>query len=327
MRVLVTGASGFVGSALCRELVSAGYPVTAVVRQPLNSGLLSSKRAVVSLEKLDVSPETDWRNALKGVSVIVHLAAKVHALKDKGFNPPQIYQQTNTQGTLKLARDAVEAEIRRFVYLSSIKVNGEKTDGGPFTERSKSEPFDAYARSKWEAEQGLREIVAESGLELVILRPPLVYGPGVKANFLSLLRLVERNLPMPLGGIDNRRSLLALDNLIDLLRICIEHPKAAGQTFLVSDGEDISTPDLVQLIAGYMGFKARLFPVPRGLMSLISRLPGKRGAIERLWGSLQVDSTKVCRLLEWQPPLSLEDGLKKTVKWYRSNSVSAGSAE
>lgn len=249
MKALVTGATGFVGKALCAGLSASGYGVVPAVR--CNSGL--PHEMVVG--NLDAS--TDWRSALSGCDAVVHLAARVHVMDDTSQNPLALYRETNTEATLNLARRAAQAGVKRFIFISTIKVNGEGRDE-PYRETDAPAPKDAYAISKWEAEQGLQRIARETGLEVVILRPPLVYGPGVKANFLRLMRTVEKGWPLPLGAIRNRRSLLYLGNFVDAIRLCVEHPAAAGQTFLVDDGQPVSTPDLIRAVAHAMGRPARL---------------------------------------------------------------------
>ncbi len=249
MKALVTGATGFVGMALCDRLAASGYGVVPAVRS--KSGLPNE----VVVGNLDAS--TDWLPALIGCDAVVHLAARVHVMGDTAQNPLALYLATNTEATLNLARQAAEAGVKRFVFISTIKVNGEGCDA-PYRETDVPAPEDAYAISKWEAEQGLQRIAADTGLEVVTLRPPLVYGPGVKANFLRLLRTVERGWPLPLGAIRNLRSLLYLGNFVDAIRVCAEHPAAAGQTFLLDDGEPVSTPELVRAVAHAMGRPARL---------------------------------------------------------------------
>lgn len=304
MKVLVTGATGFVGQALCDVLTASGYGVVPAVRG--RSGMPHE----VVVGNLDAS--TDWRDALSGCDVVVHLAARVHVMNDTVQDPLALYRATNTEATLNLARQAARAGVRRFVFISSIKVNGEGRDE-PYREIDPPAPEDAYAISKWEGEQGLWQVAQETDLEVAILRPPLVYGPGVKANFLRLMRMVERGWPLPLGAIRNRRSLLYLGNFVDAIRLCVEHPGAAGQVFLLDDGEAVSTPDLIRAVAHAMGRPARLLAVPVGGLALAGALLGKRGAVARLTGSLWMDSSLIRSRLGWTPPYSMEAGLAATV--------------
>lgn len=304
MKALVTGATGFVGTALCVRLAASGYEVVPAVRS--KSGLPHE----VVVGNLDVS--TDWRPALAGCDAVVHLAARVHVMNDTAQDPLALYRETNTEATLNLARQAAQAGVRRFVFISTIKVNGEGRDA-PYRETDAPAPQDTYAISKWEAEQGLRRIAQDTGLEVVVLRPPLVYGPGVKANFQHLLRTVARGWPLPLGAIRNRRSLLYLGNFVDAIRVCVEHPDAAGQTFLLDDGQAVSTPELVRAVARAMGRPARLLPVPVGVLGFMGTLLGKRAAVVRLTGSLHVDSSAIRSRLGWEPPYSMEAGLTATV--------------
>ncbi|MDZ7593968.1 MAG: SDR family oxidoreductase [Thiobacillus sp.] len=308
-RVLVTGAAGFVGRALCHQLSATGHAVIPAVRH--GSGLPNE---VVTG---DIGPSTDWRMALAGCDAVVHLAARVHMMRDDAHDPLALYRETNTEATLDLARQAAQAGVKRFVFISTIKVNGEARDAA-YRETDTPGPADAYAISKWEAEQGLQRIAADTGLEVVILRPPLVYGPGVKANFLRLMRTVARGWPLPLGAIRNRRSLLYLGNFVDAIRLCVEHPGAAGQTFLLDDGQAVSTPDLVRALAHAMGRPARLLAVPVGVLELAGALLGKRAAVARLAGSLYVDSSAIRSRLGWVVPYSLQQGLAATVAdWQR----------
>jgi UDP-glucose 4-epimerase len=266
----------------------------------------------------NISPSTDWGAILMGASVVVHCAARVHVMNDKTADSMAAFQLVNVEGTLNLARQAAEAGVRRFVFVSSIKVNGEVTEfGRPFLADDIPAPFDPYGMSKLQAEEGLIRISQEKGMEVVIVRPPLVYGSGVKANFESLLKLVASGMPLPLGSIKNSRSLVALENLVDLLLVCIRHPEAAGHVFLVSDGEDISTTDLLKKIAVLMGKKSKLIPMqPRWLESL-AFLIGKRAVLQRLCSNLQVDIEKTRQILGWEPILTLEQGLKNTIKGMR----------
>jgi nucleoside-diphosphate-sugar epimerase len=311
--ILVTGATGFVGRALVRRLaddrVFSG--VVAVVRR---KAVLSLKR-VQQLQVGDLLPTTDWSAALQGVDALVHCAARVHVMQDDTAVSLGAYRLVNVEGTLNLASQAAQAGVRRFVFVSSVKVNGEATlRGESFFADDEPAPLDPYGVSKLEAEQGLRELEAQTGMEVVIVRPPLVYGPGVKANFASMMRWVARGLPLPLGAIHNSRSMVALDNLVDLLVICLKHPVAAGQTFLVSDGEDVSTTELLRRTAQAMGKKVVLVPIPAFVLETGAALLGRRSVAQRLCGSLQVDIEKTRRLLGWNPLLTLDQGLKKAVE-------------
>jgi nucleoside-diphosphate-sugar epimerase len=265
----------------------------------------------------DLEADTDWSVALIGVSSIVHAAARVHVMKDRFTDPLAEFRRVNVAGTLDLAQQAAAAGVKRFVFISSIKVNGEQTQKGqPFTERDRATPVDAYGISKYEAEVGLRCIAKETGMEVVIIRPVLVYGPGVKGNFLSMLRWLHKGIPLPFGAITNSRSLVSLDNLIDLIITCLHHPAAANQTFLVSDGEDISTTQLLQYTASAMGLSSRLMPMPALMIQVAAKLLGKSDVTERLCGNLQVDISKARQLLGWVPPISLREGLRRAVKGY-----------
>jgi nucleoside-diphosphate-sugar epimerase len=257
---------------------------------------------------------TPWAAALPEVDVVIHLAARVHVMNDNTTDPLAAFRQVNTQGTLNLARQAAIAGVKRFVFISSVKVNGELTQPGrPFSESDAPHPQDAYGVSKHEAELGLRLIAAETGMEVVIIRPPLVYGPGVKANFAALMRAVQRGWPLPLGAVHNQRSLVALDNLVNFIITCITHPKAANQTFLVSDGQDLSTTELVHGMARAAGVPTRLLPVPVWALQTGAKLLGKGDAVQRLCGNLQVDISKARTLLGWVPPVSVEDGLRRAM--------------
>lgn len=303
-RVLVTGATGFVGRALCGQLTAAGHVVIPAVRR--GSGL--PNEVVVG----DLRPSTEWRMALVGCDVVVHLAARVHMMRESVQDPLALYREINTSATLNLARQAAQEGVRRFVFISTIKVNGEGRDA-PYRETDTPAPEDAYALSKMEAEQGLQRIAQETGLEVVILRPPLVYGPGVKANFLRLMQMVRKGWPLPLGAIRNRRSLLYLGNFVDAIRLCVEHSAAAGQTFLLDDGQAVSTPELILAVARAMGRPARLLAMPVAVLELVGALLGKREAVARLTGSLYIDSSAIRSRLGWSPPFSMEAGLTATV--------------
>lgn len=259
----------------------------------------------------------NWARGLNGVDTVVHLAARVHVMADKATDPLTEFRRVNVNGVLNLARQAAKAGIRRFIYLSSIKVNGEQTlPGRFFTEQDVPAPLDPYGVSKHEAEEGLRKLAQQTDMEVVIIRPPLVYGPGVKANFLNMMRWLHKGVPLPLGAIHNYRSLVALDNLIDLIITCIKHPAAANQTFLVSDREDISTTELLRRMAAALDVPARLLPVPQKLLEMGFKMAGKSDLAQRLCGSLQVDITKACAMLDWKPLISVDEGLRRTAEGF-----------
>lgn len=308
MTVLVTGSSGFVGRALCREMAAKGLPVRGAQRQP---GHAPADWDTVTVAPL--SGQTDWTQALAGCSAVIHTAARVHVMSETAEDPMTEFRRTNVEGTLQLARQAAAAGVRRFVYVSSIKVNGEATAANhPFSAHDAPAPLDPYGTSKLEAEQGLHRIATETGLEVVTVRPPLVYGPGVKANFASLLRVLRRGVPLPLGRVtDNRRSLVALDNLVDLLITCTHHPAAANQTFLVSDGEDLSTTALLRRMGQALGQPARLLPVPPAWLALGAKVLGKADVAQRLLSDLQVDITHTRETLGWTPPIGVDEGLRR----------------
>lgn len=306
--IAVTGASGFVGGALCASLREAGRSVRPLVR----SGLGAPEG---SWSVGELGPDTGWASALQGVGCVIHCAARVHVVQEGEPDPLQAFRRVNVEGTRRLAAEAARAGVKRLVFLSSLKVLGEQTSPGtPFHAHSPAAPQDAYGLSKWEAEQALGEISAATGLEIVVVRPPLVYGPGVKANFLQLMRAVARGVPLPLGRVRNRRSLLALGNLTDLLMLCAEHPAAPGHRFLASDDQDVSTPELVCALAAAMGRPARLLPVPLPWLRLAGRILGRTQQIDRLIGSLEVDIGHNREVLSWTPRVTLQQGLKLAVQ-------------
>jgi nucleoside-diphosphate-sugar epimerase len=312
MKVLVTGASGFVGGAfLTRTASNVRFSLRAAVRTAAQYRSPSIESVIVE----GLTATADWHEAVKGCDAVVHTAGRTHIMQDTVADPLTLFRLVNVQGTLNLARQAAEAGVKRFVFLSSVKVNGELTQmGHPFRENDIPAPRDSYAVSKHDAEEGLRRLAEETGMEVVIIRPPLVYGPGVKANFQNLIRWVRRGIPLPFGAVSNNRSFIALDNLVDFILTCIVHPKAANQTFLVADGEDLSTPVLLQRIGLALGKPMRLVPVPAGLLQLAAGLLGKKPMVQRLCGSLQVDIAKARELLDWTPPLSVDEGLRRTVE-------------
>ncbi len=314
MKALVTGANGFVGHAVWLRLHGmSGVTARGSVRRAVMVADAGAPLVTVG----ELSAQTDWFAALDDVQAVVHTAARVHVMQEATADPLTEFRRVNVQGTLNLARQAAASGVRRFVFVSSIKVNGESTKlGSRFTADDAPAPLDAYGVSKMEAEQGLRELSAQTGMEVVIVRPPLVYGPGVKANFATMMRWLQRGLPLPLGAIHNQRSLVALDNLVDLIVTCIDHPAAANQTFLVSDGEDVSTSELLRCMGHAMGKPARLLPVPASWLQLAATVVGKRDVAQRLCGSLQVDIERTRRLLGWTPPLTLDQGLKKAAEGF-----------
>lgn len=308
--ILVTGGNGFVGTAMLARLNRDGVETRACTRR--RDVQLPADGHAVQIDGL--TARTDWQAALDGVEIVVHLAARVHVMNDEAENALAEFRRINVDGTLNLARQAAAAGVGRFVFISSIKVNGEATrPDRPFFADDPAAPLDPYGISKMEAEMGLREIAATSAMEIVIIRPPLVYGPGVKANFSALARAVQRGWPLPLGRVNNRRSLVGLDNLVDFIATCTTHPRAANQAFLVSDGRDLSTTQLVRSMAQAAGANARLLPVPVWAVEAGAALLGKGDMARRLCGNLQVDISKARSLLDWVPPVSVEEGLRRAV--------------
>lgn len=311
--MLITGATGFVGRALLNKLLadsSLGQPHLALRSDPSND-FESINHSVVG----NINAQTNWIDALHDIDVVVHLAARVHVMNDDSEDPLMAYRDVNVEGTLELVRQSVRAGVKRFIFLSSIKVNGEETiDGNKFSENSIPNPIDPYGISKFEAEEGIKDFCREAGMEYVIIRPPLMYGPGVKANYRKLLDVIYRGIPLPFACIRNRRSMLALGNLVDFLSIVLTHPRAANQIFLLSDGEDLSSKELVEKISLAMGKRSKLIPLPVSMLKLIGALFGRSQAISRLLGSLQIDSSKARKHLNWTPPLTTQEGITLTVK-------------
>jgi nucleoside-diphosphate-sugar epimerase len=315
MKVLITGATGFVGRSLCIRLLSEGWNVRGTLLA--SETPLSLVTGIIPTVTEPLSPDTTWVQALNGIDTVIHLAARVHIMDDPATDPLTEFRTVNTHGTEHLAREAARAGVRRLVFISSIKVNGEMTHVS-YTTDSPESPTDPYGISKWEAEQALRRIEEETGLEVVVVRSTLVYGPGVKANFLNMLRVAQRGIPLPLASINNIRSLIYVGNLVDALATCAQHPAAAGQTYIVSDGEDVSMPELIRRVAGALGKPARLFPFPISIIRLAGAVTGKNAAVNRLLGSLIVDSGKIRRELGWEPPFTMDEGLKVTAEWYKN---------
>lgn len=305
--ILLTGATGFLGQAVLGQLLEHGsYKVAVALRSP--TGFPRCAAHVMG----DFSNATNWSEALTDQQVVVHAAARPHIMEDDLADPLAEYRRVNLDGTLNLARQAAVSGVRRFIFISSIKVNGEQTAlGHPFTDDDTPAPEDSYGISKWEAEQGLQKLASETGMEVVIIRPPLVYGPGVKGNFANMIQLVAKGVPLPLGAIRNQRSLVAVDNLVDLIITCIDHPAAANQLFLAGDGQDLSTSELLRGVATAMSVPSRLIPVPGSILMFAATVLGKKRFAQRLLGSLQVDITKTRDLLGWTPPLSVDEGLRR----------------
>jgi UDP-glucose 4-epimerase len=314
--ILVSGATGFIGSAIVARLIASNVPVRRVVRN-LVCGLADAEDTV---NIGDLGPSTEWNHALTGVSVVIHTSARVHVMTDGVTDSLGEFRQANVAGTLHLANQAASMGVKRFIFLSSIKVNGGQTlCGQRYTPNDIPQPSDPYGISKREAEDGLRRVAEMTGMEVVIIRPVLVYGPGVKGNFLSMMRWLYKGIPLPLGGIQNARSLVALDNLVDLVVCCLDHPEAANQTLLVSDREDLSTTDLLRRTACAMKVEAKLFSAPAFIIKTGASLLGQGDVGLRLFGSLQVDITKTISLLGWSPPFTVDHSLKATAQYFLSN--------
>ncbi|GAA5444418.1 N-acetyl-alpha-D-glucosaminyl-diphospho-ditrans, octacis-undecaprenol 4-epimerase [Microbulbifer sp. NBRC 101763] len=313
-KLLVTGATGFVGNALLKRLVDDGrFTLLAGVRRSNTCNFPSVEPVPMG----DIDAGGNWLSALQGVDQILHTAARVHVMHDSSSDPLNEFRRVNVDGTLNLARQAAKAGVRRFIFISSIKVNGEGTlEGGAYCADDNPQPVDFYGISKMEAEQGLRALMDETGMEVVIIRPPMVYGPGVKANFLTMMRWLHKGVPLPFGAIYNRRSLVALDNLIDLLVTCVDHPAAANQTFLVSDGEDLSTTELLRRLSIALGKPSYLLPIPSIILEAGAAILRKRALSQRLCGSLQVDIDKTRDLLSWNPPVGVDQALRNTAKHF-----------
>jgi len=314
-RILVTGAGGFIGRALCAALSRRGASIAGVSR---DISKLDS-RFCTPVQVRDIGSDTDWSGLVDEVDAVVHLAARAHILREAAAYPLELFRHTNLRGTERLARSAAAAGVKRLIYVSTIGVNGLSTPAGArFSETDLPAPHNDYALSKWEAEQALSRISTETGLKVVIVRPPLVYGDDAPGNFERMIKILRRGIPLPFASVDNHRDLVYVGNLVDALIACTSHPAAAGQTYLVSDGEDISTSDLLRRLGAAMGRPARLFSCPPALLQLAGKLSGRSTQVERLLGSLQIDSGKIRRELNWTPPYSLQQGLQATAEWYRN---------
>jgi nucleoside-diphosphate-sugar epimerase len=312
-RILVTGATGFVGRALCERLTQRGVCVRAATRTPASAVHSAAEVCVVG----EIGAQTDWQRALSGVDCVLHLAARAHVMSSVAA-ADELYQEVNARGTARLAAAAAAAGITRFMYLSSVKVNGEGGADVSYSASDEPRPQDPYGRSKWQGEQELRRAAAHSAMEFVIVRAPLVYGAGVRANFLRLMRWVDRGTPLPFGAIHNRRSLISVWNLADALQFLVEHPAAGENVWMVADDADVSTPELIQALGRALQCQPRLFNVPPAILSLLARLSGRSAELQRLCGSLRVDSRPIREQLRWQAPLTLAAGLERTAAWYRA---------
>jgi UDP-glucose 4-epimerase len=316
--LLVTGANGFVGRMFTRRALSAGHQVTAAVRtwNAAEQGCALHTAAVGDIDEC-----TDWSKALRGVTGVIHLANRAHIMNDRAPDPLREFRRVNVVGTRRLAQCAAEHGVRRLVYVSSVKVNGERTSkgSGGFRESDRPHPVDPYGVSKLEAEVELAEVAARTGLEIAIVRPPLVFGPGVRANFLRFMRAVDRGVPLPLGAVDNRRSLVSVWNLADLLLTCVLHPNAPGNVFFASDPRPVSSSELARLLAHALGRRPRILNVPLAALHSFAALVGRTTQVRRLCDSLEVDVLKAKQYLDWSPALSLEEGLQRTANWYKGH--------
>ena len=317
-KILITGATGFIGASLINTLRTQGHIMSGTTRK---TGVVSGPNGIPLHKIPEISVNTDWSNIISGAEVIIHLAARVHIMRDQSQNPMEAFRCVNTLGTKSLALQAANAGIKRFIFLSTVKVAGETSPLGGFKESGPISPNDPYSISKYEAEQELLKIAQRSSMEVVIIRPPLVYGPNVKGNFLSLLKLAKRNYPLPLNSINNKRSLIFVDNLTDAITKAVDHPKAANKIFFLSDEENLSTTELINKISRAFGTKARIFNIPQKYLILLGKITGNTDIIKRLTQTLTVDSTRIKSDLNWSPPFQSDVGIEKTVNWYNRSSL------
>jgi nucleoside-diphosphate-sugar epimerase len=323
VKLLITGANGFVGQALCEHLAAQQHSALALVRDLRSLFLQEQLTQYAKGLEADFTEISRFQSHLAGLDAVIHCAARVHQVRETAGDPLAAYRQINTAATLALAQTAASAGVKRFVFLSSVKVNGEFTSPGQPFAAHQAAPQDPYGISKWEAEQGLRELAAKTGMEVVIIRPPLVYGPGVKANFLTMMEWLHRGIPLPLGAIHNRRSLVALPNLVDFITLCLSHPEAANRTFMISDQHDLSTTELLRGLGTALGRPARLLPVPQPMLEASLKLVGKGSIARRLCGDLTVDSTPATELLGWRPAVTGQQGLQLTAEHFLKHQANA----
>ena len=321
-KVLITGANGFLGKEVTKILVKQGFGVRCAFRQAKHPEFVNVLYESCLVGDIDIT--TKWQQALQNIDTVIHLAARVHVMKETEMDPLLEFRKINVEGTKRLASQAAAAGVKRLIFISSVKVNGEKTLEGPFTEESTPKPCDPYGISKWEAEQELQRCSEKTGLELVIIRPPLIYGPGVGGNFLRLLNWVNKGFPLPLKRVNNARSLANVGNVADFILLCVKHNQAAGHTFFVTDGKDMSTSELINQLAEIMNRPSRSFSFPSGLIRTMAHLMGKGAEVERLLGSLQIDDSKARELLGWKSPVSVKEGLSQTVDWYKNTYPNQG---
>lgn len=326
VRILVTGINGFVGRRLAQRLVQAGHDTVGVIRHGKEATLPADLAGIELHTVEDIATEPDWAAALAGVDVVVHLAARVHQMRDKAGDSLALYRETNAVGTRRLAEAAAATGVKRFIYLSSIKVNGEASDATGFRADDAPSPQDDYAVSKWEAEQALRQCCESQSMDFVIIRPPLVYGPGVRGNLARLIRWVDLGVPLPLGSIDNRRSMVSLDNLVSFIVASLDSRSIANQVLLIADDFAWSTPQLVRRIAHHLDRPSRLLPARPALLRRVASTAGKGALIDRLCGSLCVDDRRSRELLGWSPPQAADEGVREAVAAYRADTTQAGAS-